>query len=107
MFLKGMRSTGRAITTLDNCLSTQRQGWRDWQAFLIWVLVHVRLMFCRDLQAEIRGFYERVVEPFLSSSPSSAEVNLRGYHLAYSLVTSRAFVVDGYHGLSMVPIADR
>ncbi|KAF9648895.1 hypothetical protein BDM02DRAFT_2047232 [Thelephora ganbajun] len=53
---------------------------------------------------EIRGFYERVVEPFLSSS---AEVNLRGYHHAYSLVTSRAFLVDGYHGLSMVPIADR
>ena len=55
------------------------------------------------MQTEIRRFYESVVEPFLSS-PS---VDLRGYHHAYSLVTSRAFLVDGYHGLSMVPIADR
>jgi len=53
---------------------------------------------------EILNFYERVVEPFLSSR--SVEVNLKGYHHAYSLVTSRAFLVDGYHGLSMVPIAD-
>ena len=59
----------------------------------------------RDLQTEIREFYESTVQPFLSSSP--VEVNLRGYHHAYSLVTSRAFLVDGYHGLSMVPIADR
>jgi len=57
------------------------------------------------MQTEIRGFYERVAEPFLSSS--SAVVDLRGYHRAYSLVASRAFLVDGYHGLSMVPIADR
>lgn len=56
-------------------------------------------------KTEIHGFYERVVEPFLSLS--SAEVNLRGYHHSYSLVTSRAFLVDGYHGLCMVPIADR
>lgn len=59
------------------------------------------------LQTEIREFYETVVKRFLSSSSSSAEVDLRGYHHAYSLVASRAFLVDGYHGLSMVPIADR
>ena len=45
------------------------------------------------------------MEPFLSSE--SAVVSLKGYHHAYSLVTSRAFLVDGYYGLSMVPIADR
>jgi len=30
----------------------------------------------------------------------------RGFRHAYALVSSRAFMVDAYHGLAMVPIAD-
>lgn len=30
----------------------------------------------------------------------------RGFQHAYALVSSRAFMVDAYHGLAMVPIAD-
>ncbi|OBZ71035.1 N-lysine methyltransferase SETD6 [Grifola frondosa] len=53
---------------------------------------------------EIRQYYITVVQPILSNfipSPS-----LVGFLYAYSLVSSRAFLVDAYHGLSMVPIAD-
>lgn len=32
--------------------------------------------------------------------------NLQGFYQAYALVSSRAFLVDAYHGLAMVPIAD-
>ncbi|KAL4254844.1 SETD3/SETD6 methyltransferase [Abortiporus biennis] len=32
--------------------------------------------------------------------------SLKGFMKAYSLVSSRAFLVDAYHGLAMVPIAD-
>jgi hypothetical protein len=31
---------------------------------------------------------------------------VEGFLRAYSFMSSRAFVVDAYHGLSMVPIAD-
>lgn len=31
---------------------------------------------------------------------------LNEFYRAFSLVSSRAFLVDAYHGLSMVPIAD-
>jgi hypothetical protein len=33
-------------------------------------------------------------------------VTLGGFFRAYSLVSSRAFLIDAYHGLAMVPIAD-
>lgn len=36
----------------------------------------------------------------------NSKPNLRGFYRAYSLVSSRAFLVDSYHGLSMVPVAD-
>ena len=32
--------------------------------------------------------------------------NWRGFCHAYSLVSARAFVVDAFHGLAMVPVAD-
>lgn len=55
-------------------------------------------------QDEIDRFYSSEVYPLLTS------VNLRptlaGFLHAYSLVCSRAFLVDAYHGLSMVPVAD-
>ncbi|KAH9927038.1 SET domain-containing protein [Amylocystis lapponica] len=53
---------------------------------------------------EVYAYYAAVVRPLLSefSLPGS----LAGYMHAYALVSSRAFLVDAYHGLAMVPIAD-
>ena len=45
-----------------------------------------------------------MVAPLLKNtgfSPSEKE-----FRHAYALVSSRAFMVDAYHGLAMVPIAD-
>ncbi|KAI0661641.1 hypothetical protein C8Q70DRAFT_910421 [Cubamyces menziesii] len=53
---------------------------------------------------EIRAFYKSDVQPLLDSAGLSA--SLHGFLHAYSLVCSRAFLVDAYHGLSMVPVAD-
>ena len=55
-------------------------------------------------QSEILGFYSSVAAPLLKNtgfSPSEKE-----FRHAYALVSSRAFMVDAYHGLAMVPIAD-
>ncbi|OCH92088.1 SET domain-containing protein [Obba rivulosa] len=52
---------------------------------------------------DIRNYYHSVAKPLLDRFfPNS----LSGFLHAYSLVSSRAFLVDAYHGLSMVPIAD-
>ncbi|KAH9004651.1 SET domain-containing protein [Lactarius hatsudake] len=56
------------------------------------------------LLSEILNFYSSVAAPLLKSagfSPSERE-----FQHAYALVSSRAFMVDAYHGLAMVPIAD-
>ncbi|KAG1781040.1 hypothetical protein EV702DRAFT_1193880 [Suillus placidus] len=70
---------------------------------------------------EIRQYYVSVVEPTLHAAfgklrQAEAEHNvnvvlgvepsLPGFCHAYSLVSSRAFLVDAYHGLAMVPVAD-
>ncbi|PFH50462.1 hypothetical protein AMATHDRAFT_47880 [Amanita thiersii Skay4041] len=53
-----------------------------------------------------------VVQPLIHrhreniSKRNAVEPTLHGFYRAYSLVSSRAFLVDAYHGLSMVPIAD-
>ncbi|KAJ6585494.1 hypothetical protein B0H19DRAFT_422123 [Mycena capillaripes] len=60
-------------------------------------------------QSEIDEYFQQVANPVYSKVfPSSPEIIpiLRDFHHAYSLVSSRAFLVDSYHGLSMVPIAD-
>ncbi|KAI0359962.1 SET domain-containing protein [Trametes cingulata] len=53
---------------------------------------------------ETYAFYKSDVQPLLDSI--GAPSTLRGFLHAYSLVCSRAFLVDAYHGLSMVPVAD-
>ena len=85
------------------------------------------------MQEEVRQYYHDVVEPtfhaastnpglehgpLFSNRPgkpgdSTADTNPRVYGVtfpgfchAYSLVSTRAFWVDAYHGLAMVPIAD-
>ena len=50
--------------------------------------------------------YFYAVPSSLWSRLDRASPSLEGYLHAYSLVSSRAFLVDAYHGLSMVPIAD-
>ncbi|TFK82917.1 SET domain-containing protein [Polyporus arcularius HHB13444] len=56
------------------------------------------------LVAEIDDYYKFDVEPLLFSH--DLVPSLSGFLHAYSLVCSRAFLVDAYHGLSMVPVAD-
>ncbi|KAF8806667.1 SET domain-containing protein [Phlegmacium glaucopus] len=58
-------------------------------------------------------YYHHVVVPLLLDhldlwrGPTSDRTpSLYGYYRSFSLVSSRAFLVDAYHGLSMVPIAD-
>lgn len=88
------------------------------------------------LTDEIRQYYVSIVEPTLHAAfgrlreaeaehnvnvisgdgiprldecgneSNSVEPSLPGFCHAYSLVSSRAFLVDAYHGLAMVPIAD-
>lgn len=70
------------------------------------------------MQEEIRQYYVDVVEPTFhavltklwdstpDTNPKACEVSFPGYCYAYSLVSTRAFWVDAYHGLAMVPIAD-
>ncbi|KAI0954430.1 hypothetical protein AcW1_006323 [Taiwanofungus camphoratus] len=55
-------------------------------------------------QDDARAFYASTVVPLLARL--AIHSSLSGYLHAYSLVSSRAFLVDAYHGLSMVPIAD-
>ncbi|PPQ88992.1 hypothetical protein CVT25_005091 [Psilocybe cyanescens] len=60
----------------------------------------------RQKQEEIDNFYYDIAEPLLSRHLEASKPTLMGFHRAFSLVSSRAFLVDAYHGLSMVPIAD-
>jgi hypothetical protein len=56
------------------------------------------------LQDDILGFYLSVAAPLLERAGLSPSVG--GFRHAYALVSSRAFMVDAYHGLAMVPVAD-
>ncbi|KAJ6504744.1 hypothetical protein C8R47DRAFT_157139 [Mycena vitilis] len=62
-----------------------------------------------SLVSEIDEYFHRVAHPVYAkvfiSSPEKIP-SLREFYHAYSLVSSRAFLVDSYHGLSMVPVAD-
>ncbi|KAK7438183.1 hypothetical protein VKT23_018115 [Stygiomarasmius scandens] len=60
-----------------------------------------------NIPSVIKSFYDNTAVPvFLKCFGTSLEPQLHEFHHAYSLVSSRAFLVDAYHGLSMVPIAD-
>ena len=53
-------------------------------------------------------YFYTVSDTLWSRLPSDDQAlpTLAGFLHAYSLVSSRAFLVDAYHGLAMVPIAD-
>ncbi|CAK5274516.1 unnamed protein product [Mycena citricolor] len=52
-------------------------------------------------EAVARGVYSKVL-----GSSSVETLTRQDFALAYGLVSSRAFLIDAYHGLAMVPIAD-
>ena len=67
-------------------------------------------LYCQDA---ISTYYHQVAVPLLldhldlwRGPMSNREPSLYGFYRSFSLVSSRAFLVDAYHGLSMVPIAD-
>lgn len=64
-------------------------------------------------QEAVRGFYHTTAAPLLSGPGLRAQLpadapppRLGAFYHAYTLVSSRAFLIDAYHGLAMVPIAD-
>ena len=63
------------------------------------------------LQEHLSSFYSTTVLPFLSTPsspppPCSLSPTLDLFLWSYSIVSSRAFQIDTYHSLSLVPLAD-
>lgn len=56
-----------------------------------------------DAPTVLEAFYQQRVVPEL---PVSVSTTLEGFLHAHALVSSRAFVVDAYHGLAMCSLAD-
>ena len=86
---------------------------------LVGLSTHTEILMSTSLtlsmkQEELIQYYRNVGEPLLlrnsgiwkGFSSRSVTPTMEGFLRAYSLVSSRAFLVDAYHGLSMVPIAD-
>lgn len=57
-------------------------------------------------QAQLESFYRDVVISKIQNVVGLAPVSLQDFQHAYSLVSSRAFKVDAYHVIAMVPVAD-
>ncbi|RXW22374.1 hypothetical protein EST38_g3487 [Candolleomyces aberdarensis] len=57
---------------------------------------------------DLQKYFDSVVQPLLSahSGEGSDHIGFSGFLRAYCLVSSRAFMVDTFHGLAMVPVAD-
>ncbi|KAM6502690.1 hypothetical protein JOM56_002667 [Amanita muscaria] len=78
----------------------------------VWKILQKRSENNRNLIEELNDYYHETAETLilrhrdkiLSQFPVTP--TLHGFHRAYALVSSRAFIVDAYHGLCMVPIAD-
>ncbi|KAF7298643.1 SET domain-containing protein [Mycena indigotica] len=58
-----------------------------------------------NLVEEVDEYYDEIAASVFSQLPLSPP-SLSEFRFAYGLVSSRAFLVDSYHGLAMVPIAD-
>lgn len=57
-------------------------------------------------QSTLCAFWTLKARPFLAQTLPSAFPTYAQLRHAYSLVSSRAFQLDAYHGIAMVPIAD-
>ncbi|TFK26335.1 SET domain-containing protein [Coprinopsis marcescibilis] len=62
----------------------------------------------QTLDEDLVAYYNETVEPLLLAQGSRyvSKPCLEGFLRCYTLVSSRAFLMDAYHGLSMVPISD-
>ncbi|KAI0047255.1 hypothetical protein FA95DRAFT_1276340 [Auriscalpium vulgare] len=57
--------------------------------------------------AAVHAFFETVAAPLLAQAHGAGPArDVAGFVEACALVSARAFVVDAYHGLAMVPVAD-
>lgn len=67
-----------------------------------------RLILRESVLPKLREFYNSVVASTLQKLgfASNPSVSFERFRYAYSLVSSRAFHIDAYHGIAMVPIAD-
>ncbi|KAA1468756.1 SET domain-containing protein [Dentipellis sp. KUC8613] len=65
---------------------------------------HLRSETGASITDQVRDWYHDVAKPRLAAL--GLPTTLRGFCHAYALVLSRAFVVDSFHGLAMVPVAD-
>ena len=63
-------------------------------------------MLLDALQDEIRTYWKVTRDAFPSTPSTVGPPTFLDVMHAYSLVTSRAFQVDAYHGAAMVPLAD-
>ncbi|KAG8877300.1 hypothetical protein FRB98_006774 [Tulasnella sp. 332] len=63
-----------------------------------------KILVREHIENSLTEFWTNAAQPLLSTANIQAEYGDMRY--AYSLVSSRAFYVDAYHGISMVPIAD-
>ncbi|BGO99064.1 hypothetical protein NBRC10513v2_000165 [Rhodotorula toruloides] len=57
-------------------------------------------------RTRLRDFYTSTALPLLLQHTSTASPSFETFARAYSLVSSRAFQVDAYHSLALVPLAD-
>ncbi|EJD07545.1 uncharacterized protein FOMMEDRAFT_24889 [Fomitiporia mediterranea MF3/22] len=57
-------------------------------------------------QTDLLSYYEFTALPALAKVKLDENATLEGFQHAFALVSSRSFIVDAYHGLAMVPIAD-
>lgn len=71
------------------------------------------LLMLSHYQVEITNFFNDIAEPLLRKHSyvwmegnNIQRPTIEGFYRAFSIVSSRAFLVDTYHGLSLVPIAD-
>ncbi|KDQ13749.1 hypothetical protein BOTBODRAFT_145937 [Botryobasidium botryosum FD-172 SS1] len=58
-----------------------------------------------DTLSSLRDYFDVCVRPLIQNE-LKVDVTLAQFHYAYSLVSSRAFHVDAYHTIALVPIAD-
>ncbi|BGO88554.1 hypothetical protein NBRC10512_004653 [Rhodotorula toruloides] len=57
-------------------------------------------------RSRLRDFYTSTALPLFTQLANSATPSFETFARAYSLVSSRAFQVDAYHSLALVPLAD-
>ena len=59
-----------------------------------------------DSDTTLTSFFNLHAHPMIQAANADLQPTLERFTTAHVLVSSRAFVVDLYHGLSMVPLAD-